>query len=286
VGVLAQPSRPRGRGLKVDDPPAVRRACEAGLPVFQPARPHATEALASLRALEPDLTVTAAFGRILRPSLLQLAPRGAWNVHASLLPRHRGASPVSAAIQAGDAWTGVTIFQLDEGLDTGDLLSQEMIPIFPGETCGELTSKLATLGGDLLVRTLNAEAGAPIPRRPQPVWGVTHAPILTKDAGRIEWARPAEHVERHVRAVDPWPGAFTWIQGQRLRVHRVGCVHRLPGDDEPGVLRVVDGIPQVTCLPGAVALLEVQAEGRKRQEAREWLRGSRQADGARLGDGP
>ena len=229
------------------------------------------------------MLVTAAFGRILRPALLQLPPRGCWNVHASLLPRHRGAAPVSATLFAGDRWTGITLFRMDEGLDTGPILLQEMTPIEPAETAGELTDRLARMGGRLALAALDLEERGALPARPQPVWGASYAPMLEKEDGRIRWNRPAEQVERAVRAVTPWPGAFTFVQGKRLRVFRARVVDQLdrPGAAPGTMVPAADGIG-VTCLPGLVILREVQSEGKKRQEASEWLRGNRLPDGARL----
>ncbi len=284
VGVVSQPSRPGGRGLRVEDPAAARVAHAAGIPVFQPERLHAAETVASLRALTPDLCLTAAFGRLLRPPLLELAPRGCWNVHASLLPRHRGASPVCAAILAGDAWTGVTIFQLDTGLDTGPVLRQEMITIGPEETAGELTDRLARIGGRLAVEACDCAQRGELVGRPQAAWGATYASQVGKEDGRLEWNRPVEQVERAVRAYAPWPGAFTVAGGRRLLVHRARPWHRLAvaGADPGSLVRAPAGVG-VVCNPGVLLLREVQGEGRKRQEATEWLRGSRLPEGARLG---
>jgi methionyl-tRNA formyltransferase len=277
VGLVSRPPQPQGRGLAVAEPPAVLLARSRGIPVVQTPKLHAAETLARLRELRPELLITAAFGRILRPALLELAPRGAWNVHASLLPRHRGASPVAASILCGDAWTGITLFRLDTGVDTGPILVQEMTPIGVEENAGELTDRLARMGGRLLADALDLEAGGRLTPRPQPDWGATHAPLLAKEDGRIDWNRPVEQVERSVRALTPWPGAFTFAEGKRLRIHRARPVHRidLAIEREPGsLLPSVDGIG-VVCRPGLLALLDVQVEGRKRQSAPEWLRGSR-----------
>jgi methionyl-tRNA formyltransferase len=291
VGVVSQPGRPQGRGLQMEDPPAARLARAAGLPLFQPERLHSSETLGAFRGLEPDVLVTAAFGRILRPALLDLPPRGCWNVHASLLPRHRGASPVTAALLAGDAWTGVTLFRMDPGLDTGPMLLQEMTPIGPAEDSGELTDRLARVGGRLVVEALDREERGLLPAQPQPAWGSSYAPILRKEDGRIIWDRPVEQVDRLVRAVTPWPGAFTFLDNRRLRVHRVTPVHRLELRDGEG-RAVTPGtivpLPSgwtgigVACRPGLIALREVQSEGRKRQEAREWMRGNQAPPGLRL----
>lgn len=312
VALVSRPSRPQGRGLRVEEPAAVRVARAAGIPVLQPERLHAPRTLAAFRDLAPDLCVTAAFGRLLRPSLLELAPRGCWNVHASLLPRHRGASPVSAAILAGDAWTGVTVFRLDAGLDTGPMLLQEMTPIGTGETAGELTDRLAGIGGRVLAQALDLEERGLLVAQPQPDLGATYASLVDKEDGRLDWNRPVEQVDRAIRAFSPWPGAFTFAAGKRLQVHRSRPWHRLPvlgaasgavsgpapgpvsgpasGSASASASEPVSGtapglapgtlVPTpegigVVCNPGVLLLLEVQGEGRKRQEATEWLRGSR-----------
>jgi methionyl-tRNA formyltransferase len=290
VGVVSQPSRPQGRGLRPEDPPAVVRAREAGVPVFQTQRLHAPSTLEELKALTPELIVTAAFGRILKAPLLNLPPRGCWNVHASLLPRHRGASPVTAALLAGDAWTGVTVFKLDEGVDTGPVLLQEMTPIGPEETAGELTDRLARLGGRLLVEALDLEEQGRLIPRAQPPWGATVSPILTKEDGRIPWDRPADQIHRLVRAVSPWPGAYTFLGGKRLRIHRLRPLHLLevpdPADPArpapPGTIVPAAGGIGVACRPGLALLCEVQSEGKRRQEVKEWLRGNRADIGQRL----
>jgi methionyl-tRNA formyltransferase len=227
--------------------------------------------------LQPDVVVVAAFGQILKPALLNLPRLGCLNVHASLLPRHRGASPVAASILCGDAWSGVTLFRLDTGVDTGPILRQEMTPIGPTESAGELTDRLARMGGRLLAEALDLEAAGGLPPRPQPTWGATYAPLLTKEDGRVDWNRPVEQVERLVRALTPWPGAFTFVEGRRLRIHRAAPLHRidLTSDLPPGSLRPVDAGLGVVCRPGLLALQEVQTEGRKRQSAAEWWRGSR-----------
>ncbi len=321
VGLISRAARPQGRGLQVEDPPAVKLAREAGVPVFQTGKLHAPETLAAFRDLRPDLLVTAAFGRILRPPLLELAPRGCWNVHASLLPRHRGASPVAASILAGDPWTGITVFRLDTGVDTGPVLLQEMMPIGPEETAGELSERLAQLGGECLRAALDLEERGRLTPRGQPPWGATYAPLLTKEDGRVDWNRPVEQVERTVRALTPWPGAFTFAAGKRLRILRARPLHRLqllrptgpaggapagelseggaPAEgalaggasaavasadgaaragaveETPGRLVEIPGGVGVLCNPGLLALREVQAEGRRRQDAVEWMRGSR-----------
>jgi methionyl-tRNA formyltransferase len=303
--VISRPPQRKGRGLQEEDPPVVLVAREAGLPVRQPVKLHAPDFLEELRSFGADLLITAAFGRILRPSLLSLPPRGCWNVHASLLPRHRGASPISAAILAGDLWTGVTLFRLDEGLDTGPMLWQEMTPIGPAETTGTLSARLAEMGGGLLRRALDLEARGENTLRPQPPWGATYAPLLAKEDGIVPWNRPVEQVERMIRAVNPWPGAWSMALGKRLRIHRASPLHGLatptipiapefgtePREnrlnfaertEEPGTVVWTPQGVGVTCGPGLLLLHEVQFEGGKRMEATTWFRGSRVPVGTRL----
>ncbi len=274
VGVVAQPSRPSGRGLTITDPPTIALARERGVATFQPTKLHSAETLESFRTLRPDLIVTAAFGRLLRPSLLTLPARGCWNLHASLLPRHRGAAPVSASLLSGDRWTGVTLFQLDEGMDTGPMLHQRMLAIAPAETAGELTARLADLAAETLLEGLALAQSDRLTALTQSEEGATYTKLLTKEDGRLRFDRPAEQVDRWVRAVTPWPGAFVELAGKRLRVHRAQPWHELPCESAPGTVLSTRDRFVVACLPGAIVFEEVQSEGRKRQPALEWLRGA------------
>lgn len=285
LGCVTQPPRPSGRGLARAEPPAALLAREHGLPVFQPEKLHARAVLAEFAGLGAELFVTAAFGRLLRPALLDLPPRGCWNVHTSLLPRHRGASPASAAILAGDLYTGVSIFELDAGMDTGPLLYQAVTPIGAEETAGGLTDRLAELGARTLLAALDAEEIAPLRRRPQDEALATAARLLAKDDGRLRWNRPAMHLDRIVRAVTPWPGAFTFHGGKRLRIHRAVPLHEMREEAAPGTVVSVgaSGI-DVAAGPGVFRLLEVQSEGRARQGAAEWARGARLVAGIRFHD--
>ncbi|MEZ4648605.1 MAG: methionyl-tRNA formyltransferase [Candidatus Eisenbacteria bacterium] len=282
VGCVSQPPRPSGRGLKLVDPPAARLAMDAVIPVFQPEKLHSAGSLERFRELKADLFVTAAFGRLLRPSILGMPPRGCWNVHTSLLPRHRGASPATSALLAGDLWTGVSIFELDEGMDTGPLLAQAMIPIGPQETAGELTERLADLGGRTLVDTITREAESPLPRRPQLDELATYARLLSKDDGHVAWNRPSLQVDRQIRAVTPWPGAFTFLDGKRVRIHRATPLHEMVEPSEPGTVVGVGNAIDVACGQGAIRLFELQTEGKTRQSAEEWARGARLATGVRF----
>lgn len=286
VGVVSQPTRASGRGLSALDPAAAAFARERGLPLWQPEKLNEPSVLDELRALEPDLILTAAYGKILRPRVLELPKRGSWNVHGSLLPRHRGASPVAATILAGDAWTGITLFQMDAGMDTGPILLQEMFPVLVGETSGELMTRLAELGGRLSVQALDRAEAGPFDGVAQPAVGATYTRMMTKEDGRLRWNRSASEVERWVRAVTPWPGAFSYLQGQRLRIHRVRPLHEVHSALAPGtLLSLPDGLGVVT-LPGVVMLEEVQLEGRKRQPAAAFLRGFPLEARARFTDEP
>jgi methionyl-tRNA formyltransferase len=285
VGCVTQPPRPSGRGLEVVDPPAARLAMEHKVPVFQPEKLHSASSLSALAGLDADLFVTAAFGRLLRPKLLVLPRLGCWNVHTSLLPRHRGAAPTTSAILAGDAWTGVSVFELDEGMDTGPLLLQSMTPIGAEETAGELTARLAELGGRTLVEAISREESAPLRRRSQQEELASYSRLLTKDDGHLRWNRPAAQVDRQIRAVTPWPGAFVFLGKKRVRIHRAVPLHEMPENVVPGTVVDTGGGVDVACGRGAIRLLELQTEGKTRQPADEWARGARVERGTCFGGG-
>jgi len=274
LAVVAQPDRPAGRGqaLKV---PATKAWAEArGVPVLQPEKVRDGALAAALGALRPDLLVVTAYGRILGRDLLTLAPLGAVNVHASLLPRWRGAAPIQWAVAAGDRETGVTVMQMDEGLDTGDMLLVRTAAIGAEETAEALAPRLAALGGEAIVEALPLlAAGSLVPVR-QPVAAVTLAPILEKADGRLDFTRPATELACRVRGFTPWPGTFTSVGGKGLKVHRAAPLDGAPGDGPPGTARVVDGALRVACGGGtALGLLEVQPEGRKRMAVRDFVNG-------------
>ncbi len=283
VGVVSRPDKPRGRGLKPEPPPVVETARAAGLPVFQPVNLHAPEVLDSLRALRPDLAVTAAFGRLLRRSLLDLPAHGCLNVHASLLPRHRGAAPVTRAILDGDAWTGITIFRLDEGMDTGPLLAQRAERIHPDDTTGSLSARLALLGGEVLREACGAIRSGNARFIAQAEELATCAPLLSKEDGRCDFARPADQWDRFVRAMTPWPGATSSVRGESLRILDIALVDLLDGGHPAGDVLALDPYPIVASRPGRVRLLRVQASGKREMDAAEWARGFRLRAGERLG---
>ncbi|MFN3762546.1 MAG: methionyl-tRNA formyltransferase, partial [Anaerolineae bacterium] len=262
VGVVTQPDRPAGRGSRLRPPPVKVAAERLGLPVFQPERVAAPDALARLRAWAPDVVIVAAFGQILPPELLSLPPHGCLNLHASLLPRWRGAAPVAAAILAGDTVTGVTLMQMDEGVDTGPILARREEPIRPDDTTGRLTERLARVAAELLMEVLPGYLAGEVRPVPQPEEGVTYCRPLKKADGRLDWTRPAADLERQVRAVTPWPGAFTFWEGQMVKVLRAASLPEWSGPEPPGTVVPLGEGAAVVAGRGALQLLEVQMAGK------------------------
>jgi methionyl-tRNA formyltransferase len=282
VGVVTQPDRAAGRGKKMMMPPVKEEAMARQMPIFQPPTLRSPDAVQRLADWRPEVIVVAAFGQILRAPVLALPPRGCINVHASLLPRYRGAAPIPAAIMAGDPVTGVTIMRMDEGMDTGPILAQAQSAIDPGDTTASLTSKLSHLGANLLIDKLPGWLSGDLLARPQDDAAATYCTPLTKDDGRLDWTRPAEQLDRQVRACDPWPGAYSAWRGQRLKVLRARpwpdrCEEGPPGqivELEPG-LGVVTG-------QGVLELFDVQLAGKKPMEVQAFARGQREFVGSML----
>ncbi|HEX8992100.1 MAG TPA: methionyl-tRNA formyltransferase [Anaerolineales bacterium] len=272
AGVVTQPDRPAGRGRQLQ-PPAVKvAAAELGLPVMQPVKLRLPEPMEQLRQWSPELIVVAAFGQILRPEVLSMPPHGCVNVHASLLPRWRGAAPIQAALLAGDSQTGVTIMQMDPGVDTGAILSQRGIPIAPDETAGSLSEKLSALGTDLLLDTLPGYLAGKIHPRLQDEQGATYAPMLTKQDALLDTARPADDLARRVRAFNPRPGAYLVWEGDNLKVH---MAHAEEGESTPGRRLAQNGRPAIGTGQGILVLDLVQPAGRKPMDGRAFLAGAR-----------
>ncbi|MCC6763102.1 MAG: methionyl-tRNA formyltransferase [Deltaproteobacteria bacterium] len=282
VGVVSQPDRPRGRGLSLQPSPVSAAAGELGVPLLRPASVRTPESAAALAALEPDLLVVAAYGKILPPALLALPTLAPLNVHASLLPRHRGAAPIAAAIRAGDAETGVTIMVMGEGLDTGDMLRQRTRPIAPEDTTGSLTVALAELGATALVEAVTAIRATGLQPIPQDERRATYAPRLEKDDGRIDWSRDAASIERMVRAFAPWPSAFTTLEGRTLKIVATRLVAEKRPAAPAGTLAVRGRDLEVTTGDGTLAIVTLQPEGKKAMPGAAFAAGARLAPGARL----
>jgi methionyl-tRNA formyltransferase len=285
VAVVAQPDRPAGRGQELREPATKAWGRARGVPVLQPLKIRDGSLAAALGALAPDLLVVVAYGRILGEDLLGLAPHGAVNVHASLLPRYRGAAPIQWAVAEGERETGVTVMQMDAGLDTGDILLQRALQV--GDDDAEaLSLRLAALGGEALVLGLQLlEAGQIIPVR-QDHARATLAPVLTKEDGRLDFRLPASRLAARVLGFRPWPGAFTTISGRALKVHSAVATagSELGAALEPGATRATAEGLLVGCGDGTTLLLrEVQLEGKRRVPASEFLKGHPLPEGAVLG---
>ena len=276
TGVITQPDRPAGRGKWLTPPPVKVLAEELALPVIQPERLKSPEAMQQLRQWAPDLIVVAAFGQILRQEVLDLPKFGCVNVHASLLPRWRGAAPIQAAILAGDAWTGVTIMRMEAGVDTGPILSQGGMPILPGDTAGFLSQKLAALGAELLVETLPGYLSGELKPQSQGEASATYAPMLKKEDGLLDFSRPAGELVRRVRAFNPWPGAYTVWQDQPLKVLRAHAADE--AESEPGKHLVYERLPGIGTGRGILVLDEVHPAGKKPMTGDDFLRGTRNWD--------
>ncbi len=278
--VLTQPDRPAGRGMRLVASPVKAHALERGRPVAQPHGlrldgRHADDAAAareSLLAARIDALVVAAYGLILPPWVLALPPLGCLNIHASLLPRWRGAAPIQRAIEAGDERTGITVMQMDAGLDTGDMLLAEALPILPDDTAATLHDRLAALGGRLIVDTLRRVADGRARAEPQPEAGVTYARKIDKAEAQLDWRLPAEAIERRLRAFDPFPGASGVLGGETVKLWRgavvPGGAAGVPGE----VLAAGDDGLAVACGTGALRLTELQRPGGRRLAAAQWLR--------------
>jgi methionyl-tRNA formyltransferase len=284
AGVVTRPDKPVGRKQQVVYSPVKQFALEHNIPVYQPGPLRRPEALALLRDLAPDLIVVAAFGQILPPEVLALPLHGCLNVHASLLPRWRGASPINTAILAGDTETGVTIMLMDAGLDTGPALARRATPIGAEETAGELSERLALLGAELLVETVPRWLAGVITPEPQDESRATMTRLLQKSDGRLDWQRPADELTRLVRAYTPWPGAFTTWDGHTLKILRARALP-FETDLPPGACFAPAGDTPLAVITwqGALALEVIQLEGKRAMPSAEVVRGHPALASARLG---
>jgi len=275
AAVCCQPPRPAGRGQKPRPSPVQARAVALGLPVRCPVTLRDPEEQAALAALGADVAVVVAYGLILPRAVLEMPARGCLNIHASLLPRWRGAAPIQRAIMAGDSETGVCVMRMEAGLDTGPVLMRAATPIGPGDTAGSLHDRLSRMGAELIVAAL-ARLDTLVPE-PQPEAGVTYADKIDKAEARIGWAAPATEVDRRIRALSPHPGAWTEVRGERVRLLDARLAE---GQGAPG--EVLDDRLTVACAGGAVRLLRLQRAGRAAQDADEFLRGMPLPPGTRL----
>lgn len=272
VGVYTQPDRPKGRGKQLAAPPVKELARQYGIPVYQPLKLRQPEAVAALEALAPDLIVVVAYGQILPKSVLDIPRYGCINVHASLLPRYRGAAPINKAIIDGETQTGITTMYMDVGLDTGDMLVKKSLSIGPEETAGELHDRLASLGRQTMEETLNRLCAGTLQREAQDDSQSTYASMMKKEDGRIDWSRPAVVVHNQVRGLDPWPGAYTTLNGELLKL--AGTDPEQAEGGQPGRIVSADGSGvRIACGSGTLLVKELQLAGRKRLAASEFLRG-------------
>ena len=282
VAVVTQPDRPSGRGQKLREPPVKQRASALGIPVLQPVKVR-TGALASeLRSLAPDVCVVVAYGRILPADVLTIPRLGYINAHASLLPRWRGAAPIQRALIAGDTTSGVSIMQINERMDAGDVLLARPIEITCDDDAATLGAKLAATAAELLEHALDGLAASAIAGMPQDEAAATYAPPLTRDESAIDWSLAADSIERRVRAFRPEPGAFTFHEGLRLKILRAAVAPSGP-TATPGTVDIQGGQAVVACGSGGLALVEVQAEGGRPTSAVEYFRGKGAARGRLLG---
>ena len=272
LAVICQPDRPSGRGRRLAAPPVKDSAQKHGIPVLQPERPRGEEFVSGLAEFDPDVSVVVAYGHILRTEILAVPRLGSVNLHASLLPAYRGAAPIQRAIAAGETSSGISVIQMDEGMDSGPLLASLPLEIAPDESAGELAERMSRAGAKLLAETLDRLEAGTISPLPQPEEGVSYAPKIERDEARIDWSQSAAVVANLIRAFDPSPGAFTSRAGRILKLYRPRLEES--GGGEPGEILEFDRAwLTVACGSGAVSLAEVQAEGKRRMTSAEYLRG-------------
>lgn len=282
IAVVTQPDRPKGRGQKLVPPPVKALAQEHGIPVLQPLKVRTPESVDEIRRLAPDLIVVVAFGQILPQSLLDIPKHGCINIHASLLPRYRGAAPLNWCLINGETETGITTMMMDAGLDTGDMLVKRAIPIGPDEDAQSLHDRLSQLGADTIDETLDLLLAGKLVREKQDDSLTCYAPLLKKEDGLIDWTREPAQVKNQVRGFTPWPGAYTFLDGKTLKLYRVAVAGETGAPGE--VLKVGREEILVGCGSGSILIQELQLEGRKRLTTAEFLAGFRLEPGTRLGE--
>ncbi len=272
-GVVTQPDRPAGRGKSLSPLPVKKLALELGLNIYQPRSLRTEESIQQIKEWNPDVIVVAAFGQILKKNVLTFPPYGCVNVHASLLPRWRGASPINAAILNGDQQTGVTIMKMDEGLDTGPIISMRSTPIDPQENAGELSDRLARLGGETIIEILPKYISGELTPTPQNDEDSTYAPMLSKKDGELDFSKDAEYLARQVRAYSPWPGTFTYWKNQPLKIHRAKASLSSQGKSNTRVIH--NSLPAIYSGNGLLILEEVQPAGKRKMSGETFLNGAR-----------
>ena len=273
VGVVTQPDRPAGRGKKLKSPPVKELTLEESIPIIQPKQLKDEGVFEKIKRWAPDIIVVVAFGQILRTNILELPTYGCINVHASLLPRWRGAAPIQAAIYHGDSETGVTIMKMDSGIDTGPILSQRSIEIYPGESAESLSERLSILGSGLLIETLNGYLEGAIIPHTQESENATYAPMIKKEDGKLDFHKSAVELERQIRAYYPWPGSFIKLDVDRIKI--INAKPEMSLNYKPGEMGIYESFPVVGTTHGALLLQTVQPEGKKQMSGDVFLRGYR-----------
>lgn len=283
IAVVTQPDKPKGRGKGMAMPPVKEKAMEFNIPVYQPVKVREEGFFQQLRELSPEVIVVAAFGQILPKAILDLPRYGCINIHASLLPKYRGAAPIQWAIINGEKETGVTTMMMDTGLDTGDMLEKTVVPIEEEETAQSLSDKLSAAGGPLILSTLKKVEEGTLTRTPQRDEESCYAKILQKTLGRIDWNREAEHIERLIRGLNPWPSAYTTLNGKSLKLWKAkALLEEYPGEAGQ-VVKAVGNELLIKTGKGTLKAEALQLEGKKRMEADAFLRGCPIEEGTRLG---
>jgi len=286
VAVYTQPDKPVGRRQHLASPPVKRLAREHEIPVIQPNILKSVEAMEELASFKPELIIVAAFGYILPPEVLSLPKFGCLNVHPSLLPQHRGASPIADAILSGDQITGVTIMLMDAGMDSGPILAQQKMGISFTDTTGSLTSKLAQVGAELLIKTLPQWLEGKLKPRPQDEAQATYSKLVTKEDSKIDWHLSALELWRRIRAFNPWPGCYTWWEGKRLKIHEAAPLGEVAKGEVGKVIALLKPAPVevgVATGEGILGLCQVQLEGKRQMSVAEFVRGQRDFIGSILG---
>ena len=282
--VVTRPDKPVGRSGKLKAPPVKEKALELGLEVAQPVKASDRDFIERIRSINPDVIVVVAYGQILKKEFLDIPRLGCINVHASLLPKYRGAAPIQWAVINGDEVTGVTTMLMDEGVDTGDILLTEEVKLAPKETGGSLFDRLSSTGAGLLVKTLREIEAGSISPVPQDESKATHAGMLSKEMGKIDFAESAPVLERLVRGLNPWPGAYTFLNGKKLTIWDSDTGNESGSSHEPGTVVGVDkDTIEVQCSEGTLRVNELQLEGKKRMRVGDFLNGHRISVGERLG---